>query len=47
VIVSAFTFFGSYALYWLVDRMMTIRVGAEQEHAGLDVTQHGEAVSPA
>jgi len=42
VIVAAFTFFGSYALYWFVDTLLSMRVTPSQEERGLDASQHGE-----
>ncbi len=42
LIVSAFTFGGSYLLYKITDKIVPMRVSAEQEAAGLDITQHGE-----
>lgn len=44
VIVGLFTFGGSYALYWLVDRLIPMRVGSTSEMMGLDLSQHGETV---
>jgi Amt family ammonium transporter len=45
VIVSAFTFLGSLALYKIVDLLIPIRVNPEQEKTGLDLSQHGESVA--
>jgi ammonium transporter, Amt family len=42
VIVSAFTFVGSFILYKLTDLIIPMRVTDEQEIAGLDLSQHGE-----
>ncbi len=42
VIVSVFTFGGSYLLYRVTDLILPMRVTAEQEEKGLDLTQHGE-----
>ena len=42
VIVSVFCFFGSYLLYMIVDRVLTMRVREDQEERGLDLSQHGE-----
>ncbi len=42
VIVSVFTFGGSYLLYMLTDYILPMRVTEEQEERGLDLTQHGE-----
>jgi ammonium transporter, Amt family len=47
VIVSAFTFLGSLALYRIVDLLIPIRVTADQELMGLDLSQHGESVRQA
>jgi Amt family ammonium transporter len=42
--VALFTFFGSLFLYWIVDKILPIRVREEQEERGLDLSQHGEQV---
>ena len=42
VIVSVFCFFGSYLLYMIVDKVLTMRVREDQEERGLDLSQHGE-----
>ncbi len=42
LIVSGFSFFGSLALFKLTDWLRPIRVTAEQEAVGLDLSQHGE-----
>jgi len=42
VIVSAFSFFGSLALFKVTDWLQPIRVTPEQEAVGLDLSQHGE-----
>lgn len=42
VLVSAFTFGGSYLLYKITNLIVPMRVTAEQEAEGLDLTQHGE-----
>lgn len=44
VIVSIFTFGGSYLLYKLTDLLIPIRVTKEQEELGLDLSQHDESV---
>ena len=44
LLVGAFSFFGSYALYWITDALITIRVRPEQEEQGLDLSQHGETM---
>jgi len=45
--VSAFTFGGSYLLFKLTDRIIPLRVSAQQEEIGLDLSQHGESIVPA
>jgi len=42
VIVSVFTFGGSYLLYVFTNIILPLRVSSEQEEKGLDITQHGE-----
>jgi Amt family ammonium transporter len=42
VITSVFTFGGSYLLYIIVDKLIPMRVRADQEERGLDLSQHGE-----
>ena len=42
VLVSLFTFGGSYLLYKITDMILPMRVTPEQEEKGLDLTQHGE-----
>ncbi|HBG40775.1 MAG TPA: ammonia channel protein [Porphyromonadaceae bacterium] len=42
VIVSIFTFGGSYLLYKLTNLILPMRVTELQEKRGLDITQHGE-----
>ena len=42
VLVSAFAFVASYLLYWITDRLITLRVPIEQEAIGLDISQHNE-----
>jgi Amt family ammonium transporter len=42
VVVAAFSFFGSYALLKIVNIFSPLRVTAEEEDAGLDISQHGE-----
>ena len=44
VIVALFAFFGSLALYKLVDKLLAMRVTTEQESRGLDRSQHGESI---
>lgn len=43
VIVVVYTFVMSMALYWIVNRMIPMRVSRESERVGLDVSQHGES----
>ena len=42
VIVSVYTFFGSYILYKITDKIVPLRVSLQDEIDGLDFTQHGE-----
>lgn len=42
LIVSIYCFGGSYLLYMLVDKILTMRVREDQEKRGLDLSQHGE-----
>ncbi|MCL4551147.1 MAG: ammonium transporter [Bacteroidetes bacterium] len=44
VIVSVFTFGGSYLLYMITDRILPMRVSKEEEIEGLDISQHGESI---
>ncbi|AKF83520.1 ammonia channel protein [Myxococcus fulvus 124B02] len=44
VLVSVFSFVGSYLLYKLVDRVVPLRVPREHEELGLDLSQHGETM---
>ena len=44
VAVSLYTFGGSFALYWLTDRILPLRVQASEELLGLDLSQHGESL---
>ena len=43
VIVSVFTFGGSYLLYRLTDMIIPMRVSPKSERIGLDITQHDES----
>jgi Amt family ammonium transporter len=42
VIVSVFSFIGSYILYKITNLITPLRVSAENEILGLDYSQHGE-----
>jgi Amt family ammonium transporter len=42
VVVSAFSFFGSLVLYKVTDLIIPLRVPADEESKGLDLSQHGE-----
>ncbi|MBI4372003.1 MAG: ammonium transporter [Elusimicrobia bacterium] len=44
-IVGVFSFGGSWLLYKITDMAITLRVRAEQEEAGLDLSQHAESLS--
>lgn len=43
LIVSVYTFGGSYLLYFITDKIMPLRVSEEEEVDGLDLSQHGES----
>jgi Amt family ammonium transporter len=43
VIVAAFSFIGSLILYKITDLIIPLRVTDDQEHEGLDLSQHGES----
>lgn len=47
VIVSSYTFFGSLLLYKVTGFFIPLRVTAEQELLGLDLSQHGESLDGA
>ena len=40
-VVAAFTFLVSYAVFWLVGKTYGLRVSAQDENAGLDISEHG------
>lgn len=42
IIVCVYTFIVSYALYWLTNKMIPMRVSARSEEIGLDLSQHDE-----
>lgn len=42
VLVSIFAFCGSYALFFIVNKITPLRVSEEKEELGLDISQHGE-----
>jgi Amt family ammonium transporter len=44
VLVSVFSFVGSYAIFRLIDLVLPMRVTPEQEAIGLDLSQHGEFI---
>ncbi|MGE0771525.1 MAG: ammonium transporter [Cyclobacteriaceae bacterium] len=46
VIVGLFTFIGSYAIYKVTGLMTRLRVSAEDEKLGLDLSQHSETIHP-
>ncbi|MCL3782235.1 ammonium transporter [Prolixibacteraceae bacterium JC049] len=45
VLVGIFTFGGSYALYWITNKIIPLRVSKEAEEVGLDLSQHNESYS--
>jgi Amt family ammonium transporter len=44
--IVAWTFVTSFAIFWVVDRTMGMRVSPEEEIAGLDRTEHGGEAYP-
>ena len=42
VLTAAFSFVASFALLWLVDKALGLRVSDQDERIGLDLTQHRE-----
>lgn len=42
LIVFGYTFLMSYALYWITNKMVHLRVSEKSERIGLDITQHNE-----
>ena len=45
VIVACFSFFGSYILFKIVNVIIPLRVSADDEAMGLDLSQHGETLA--
>lgn len=43
VVVAAYSFFGSFILLKVIDKITPLRVSPEEEEKGLDESQHGEA----
>lgn len=41
--VAAYVFFGSYAIYYITNKIKPIRVSKTDEELGLDISQHGES----
>jgi Amt family ammonium transporter len=41
VVVFAFVFVASFATFWLIKQTYGLRVSAEEEDAGLDISEHG------
>jgi Amt family ammonium transporter len=41
VVVASFTFVVSYAVFWLIGKTYGLRVSAQDENAGLDISEHG------
>lgn len=44
--VFIYTFVLSYALYWITDKIIPMRVSSSNEDEGLDASQHGEFYDP-
>ncbi|HWW87572.1 MAG TPA: ammonium transporter [Vicinamibacterales bacterium] len=47
IFVTAYAFLGSFVLYKITDAIIPLRVTAEQEEVGLDLSQHGEVMDEA
>ena len=47
VFVTAYVFIGSFVLYKVTNAIIPLRVTAEDEEAGLDISQHGEVMDEA
>lgn len=45
VIVLVFAFGGSYLIFWVVNKIIPLRVTEENEEMGLDESQHGERLT--
>ena len=43
LIVGSYTFVVTYALYWVTDKMIPMRVSVKSERIGLDISQHDES----
>lgn len=41
-ITTVFTLGGAFLLYWVTDKIIGMRVSAESEKVGLDISQHNE-----
>ena len=44
VLVMIYCFIGSYAIFYVCNKIKTIRVTAEEEERGLDLSEHGETL---
>ncbi len=44
VVAATYTFVGSWVLYCVTDALIPLRLPAEQERVGLDLSQHGESI---
>lgn len=44
IITAIFTFGGSYLLFFIVDKLLKMRVREDQEERGLEISQYGEQV---
>jgi len=45
VLVGLFSYFGSYLLFMITNKLKPLRVRADEEAMGLDQSQHGESIS--
>ena len=43
VVTVVYTLVASAAIFWLIEKTVGLRVSAEQEDRGLDLTEHAES----
>ncbi len=43
VLVCVYTFVVTYALYWITNKLIPMRVSEKSEAIGLDISQHDES----
>jgi len=42
--VCIFSFVMAYAIFYILNKFVTLRVREEYEEVGLDISQHGESI---